>query len=92
MNDFKIINRYGKEYPNIYEDGQMEFYLTHVKIMEQRHSIVLPKIKKVFIGDSSYPVTEIHFEDGLILYDEEFSPPWAIKENKKTLKRWLRNK
>lgn len=73
--DFKILKyRDFSEYPNIYEDGRQEFYINHVKIMEQKYNISLPKIKKVIVGDSENPFTEIYFEDGLVLYDEIVCP------------------
>lgn len=90
MCNFKIFKyRDGSEYPRHYNDGKTEFYVKHVEIMGKRYDKVLPKIKKVIIGDSEYPVTEIHFEDGLILWDEEVSPKWTRKENEETLAKWL---
>src|SRR5437763_13123102 len=83
---FKIVDsKNRKEYPDFYEDGKPEFYIRHVKIMERRHDISLSKIKEVVIGDSEYPFTEIHFQDGLTLYDEQVSPFWTQDENKKRI-------
>lgn len=92
FNEFKIFEYRGGEYPSCYEDGQPEFYIKHVKIMEQRYGVDFPRIKKVTIGSSEYPITEIHFEDGLVLYDEEFSPPWTQEENKAKIREWVNSK
>jgi hypothetical protein len=84
--EFKILNyRNREEYPNNYKYGKQEFYIKHVKVMEQKYNISLPRIKEVIIGDSEYPFTEVYFEGGLVLYDEEVSPHWTQNENKKRI-------
>lgn len=87
---FKIIKyKNGEEYPNIYEDGKPEFYIKHAEIIGQRYGISLSEIKKVMIGDSENPITEIYFEDGLVLYDEEMCP-WMRNDNKKRVEEFLK--
>lgn len=92
--DFKVlIHRTGKDYPSKYSDGKHELFINRVKAMEAKYNVSLPKIKKVFIGDSEYPINEIHFEDGLELYDEEASLyPRAKNENKERIDNWLATK
>jgi hypothetical protein len=92
MNDFKIVRYRGGEYPNCYNDGKQETYIEHVRVMEHRYNVQFTNIVKVVIGDNECPVTEIHFEDGLILYDEEFSvnkSNWQVKENENRIDKWL---
>lgn len=83
--EFKILKyRDGKEYPNHYQDGKCEVYVKRVENMEKRYEISLPKITEVIVGDSEYPMTEIYFEGGLMLIDEEASP-WLRLENVKKI-------
>lgn len=91
---FKILlYRSGKEYPSEYSDGKPELFIKRVKDLELKYNVYLPKIKEVFIGDNEYPINEIHFEDGLKLYDEEASLyPGVKSENKERLENWLATK
>lgn len=45
------------------------------------------KIDKVIIGSSAYPVCEIHFESGMILYDEDYME-WKKEYNESALREY----
>lgn len=88
--DFKILFfRDKKDYPIKHEDGKHELFLNRVKDMEVKYDVSLPEIKQVLIGDSEYPMNEIHFDDGLVLLDEVASLTNAQKENKQKIEEWL---
>lgn len=89
--DFKVLRlRDNTEYPSVYTDGKCETYINRVKNLEKKYNVTLPKIEKVLIGDSEYPINEIHFENGLVLLDEEASHyPSAADKNKRKIEHWL---
>lgn len=88
--DFKVLRfRDNTEYPSVYTDGKCVTYTSRVKNLEKKYDVTLPKIKKVLIGDSEYPFTEIHFVNGLVLMDEEASLyPNVSIENKRKIEHW----
>lgn len=92
--DFKVLRfRDGTDYPSKYSDGKPELFIKRVKAMEVKYNVSLPKIEEVWIGDEEYPINEIHFEDGLRLYDEETSLYHPVKnENKERIDDWLATK
>lgn len=88
--DFKVLKFRNMEvYSSQYADGKPELFVKRVKDMEAKYDVSLPKIKHVLIGDSEYPLNEIHFVDGLVLIDEVASPTNAQKENKQKIEAWL---
>ena len=92
--DFQVlIHKTGEVYPSKYSDGKHEIFVNRAKAMEDKYNVSLPKIKKILIGDSENPINEIHFEGGLVLFDEEASVyPRTKNENKKRIDDWLAEK
>lgn len=89
--DFDVLLFSTKEvYPSNYSDGKHELFVNRVKNMERKYGVSLPNIKQVLIGDSAYPINEIHFEDGLVLLDEEAGQSAiAQRENKQKIEAWF---
>lgn len=83
----------GREYPSEYEWGKSSYWEYITILMLSKRNLSIEKfgsIKNVLIGDSSYPLNLIEFENGLEIYDEINSPSWAIEENDKLLNKYMR--
>lgn len=89
-NEIKILNYKGERCSGDHEEYTPEYYIEHVKLMEGRYKMTFPRILGVVVGDNEKPVTDIYFEGGLILFDEEVSPIWTRDANRRTLDSWLK--
>lgn len=83
-----IIKATGKVYPEKYEWGKEAFWNKEASNILEKRGLSLVSvggIRQVLIGNSSEPVTTIEFNNGVEIYAENQSPPWAKEENDKIL-------